>query len=116
VRHPKQYLELAASPQRIGGENEVAEADTGIEFMMNALRLLDGFALPLFARNTGSEIYPWQKNIDTAIADGLLTQSGMQLRPTERGINFLDDLLERFMPDDTIARYPVIPLIKPKDT
>ncbi len=104
-------MEPAASPARIGGEHSVAEEDTALEFMMNALRLIDGFSVPLYALNTGTPMHPLQPIISQAIDDGLLKQHALMLHPTEKGINFLNDLLNRFMPDSTSKSYPVIPLL-----
>jgi len=109
-RHPKRYLETAGTPQQISQENVVELQDTGIEFMLNALRLCDGFPQPLFNLHTGCDLYTWQPIINTAIDDGLLEQEEMLLKPTAKGQNFLNELLERFMPEEVVRRYPVIPL------
>jgi len=110
LRHPKHYLASADSHARISTQKTVALQDTAVEFMMNALRLTDGFPLSLYALHTGTELYQWQPAINAAIEDGLLTQVGMALQPTAKGLNFLNDLLQRFMPAETERRYPVIPL------
>ncbi len=109
-RHPRQYLECAAKKTLVGGEQIISEADTGIEFMMNALRLVEGFSIPLFQLNTGTDIYRWQPIINQAIADGLMEQQALQLRPTAKGLDFLNDLLDRFMPEESQTSYPVIRL------
>lgn len=109
-RHPKQYLKTAASSERVSQEQTVALHDTALEFMMNALRLIDGFPIPLYSLNTGTDLHSAQDVISKAIDDGLLEQTGMQLKPTPRGHDFLNELLERFMHTDQIRRYPIIPL------
>lgn len=111
VRHPTQYIDCAGTAQQVGGTHIVPEHESGIEFMMNALRLIDGFPLSLYPLNTGCDLHPVQSIIDEAITDGLLTQLDFHLRPTERGINFLNELLERFVPEDQIASYPIIPVL-----
>ncbi|MEE9319259.1 MAG: radical SAM family heme chaperone HemW [Granulosicoccus sp.] len=111
-KHPARYLDTAATDERIGAETELPVEDTGLEFMMNALRLTEGFPIPLFQHHTGVVLDQWQPAIDTAIESGLLVQQGLNLRPTPQGSNFLNDLLAHFLNNQTPtkARYPVIPL------
>ena len=75
---------------------------------MNALRLVDGFPVALFEQHTGVSLLPWQNTIDKAIERGLLEQSGMHLKATPTGFNWLNETLEMFLPE--VRRYPVIPL------
>lgn len=112
-KHPNQYMSgaNASTVDCIGGENTIAVADSAIEFMMNALRLKEGFAIPVFEQHTGVSIQRWQKQIDDALNQGLLVQSGLNLKASDQGFNFLNDLLELFMPDDNkTLSYPIIPL------
>lgn len=112
-KHPTRYLSgaLAASIDCIGGESTITENDSAIEFMMNALRLKEGFAIPVFEQHTGVSLNQWQHQIDAAVNKGLLEQSGFHLKATEQGFNFLNDLLELFMPlEQKTLTYPVIPL------
>jgi len=117
-KHPTRYLNGAArtNADYVGGETTLSQSDTAIEFMMNALRLKDGFAIPVFEQHTGVSINHWQPAIEQAIDKGLLEQSEMNLRATEHGFNFVNDLLDLFMPVDngpgltTPLSYPVIPL------
>ena len=107
-KHPTRYLEAANAEQRLGGEDVIPVEDTALEFMMNALRLVDGFPVPLFELHTGTPMLPWQGTINQAIERGLLEQDGMHLRATPTGFNWLNDTLELFLPG--VHRYPVIPL------
>ncbi|MBX2824543.1 MAG: radical SAM family heme chaperone HemW [Gammaproteobacteria bacterium] len=109
-RHPRRYLESSGTPAQISEQKDVSLEDTAIEFMMNAFRLLEGFSLPLFQQHTGVDLYTWQPVIDRAIEDGLLEQEVLMLRPTNQGHRFLNELLERFMPEEQVHTYPVIPL------
>ncbi len=112
-KHPTRYLSGAhATPlDVIGGESSISDADTAIEFMMNALRLNEGFPIPLFEQHTGVSLSRWQGAIDKATEQGLLEQVELRLKPTTKGFNFLNDLLELFMPDNELSvRYPVFPL------
>ena len=116
TKHPSRYLELAGTPEAIGGESPIPIEDSALEFMMNALRLVEGFEIPLFERHTGVPLDRWQGAIAGATAAGLLEQSGLSLRATPRGLDCLNDLLQHFMTDgseeeaDAPRRYPVIAL------
>lgn len=112
-KHPTTYLEAGSAEERLGQQNVIPIEDTALEFMMNALRLREGFAIPLFELHTGVSLNRWQTNIDQAIDRGLLEQSGLQLRATEQGFNWLNETLQLFLPDAQPAaakRYRVIPL------
>lgn len=114
-KNPTRYLKgaNAATPDCIGGESTISVEDSAIEFMMNALRLKAGFAIPVFEQHTGVSINRWQAQIDNAIGQGLLEQSGFNLKPTDHGFNFLNDLLELFMPvEDKPLTYPIFTLHK----
>ncbi|MEE9335078.1 MAG: radical SAM family heme chaperone HemW [Granulosicoccaceae bacterium] len=112
VKHPKTYMEKANSAARIGGQHDISFDDTAIEFFMNTFRLTQGFTLPLFQAHTGVSLTTWQPVIEQAIENGLLQQEGLQLAPTKKGVNFLNDLLQMFLDDPAATkRYPIIPLI-----
>lgn len=112
-KNPTRYLKgaTASSADFIGGENTITLNDTALEFMMNALRIKAGFAIPLFEQHTGVSIDRWQHQIDEAIDKRLLEQIGLNLKATDQGYNFLNDLLELFMPvDEKPLTYPIFPL------
>jgi putative oxygen-independent coproporphyrinogen III oxidase len=123
-KHPKQYLSAESQPDRMGGQTVIPIQDTGLEFMMNALRLIEGFPIPLFEQHTGVSMMPWQRAIESATQKGLLEQKGLHLRATPTGINWLNSTLELFLEEapgstgrDTGSgdapsqrRYPIIPL------
>ena len=71
-----------------------------LEFMMNALRLVDGFTPRLFEARTGLGL---GGSVASAIADaetrGLLERSSARIRPTAMGLQFLNDLVGLFMAD-----------------
>ncbi|PIE35396.1 MAG: YggW family oxidoreductase [Gammaproteobacteria bacterium] len=109
-RHPRRYL--AAEPPQQEDVELVPVEDSAIDFMMNALRLTDGFPLPLFEAHTGVPLDIWQAAMDDAMARELLEISGMTLRPTARGSRYLNSLLELFLPETPKTRcYPIMPLL-----
>ena len=99
-KHPKTWMD-AQGGNRLGGEHEIALADTGLEFMMNALRLSEGFTLADFVTHTGISIQPWLGPIEKGITQGLLSRQNGRLQATERGFELLNEVLELFMPEDT---------------
>ena len=115
TKHPTRYLEHAGTPAAIGGESPIPVEDSALEFAMNALRLVEGFEIPLFERHTGMPLGRWQGAISRALESGLLEQAGLFLRATPRGLDCLNELLQHFLDDapseaPAPRRYPVIPL------
>ncbi|WP_089390960.1 radical SAM family heme chaperone HemW [Pseudomonas delhiensis] len=96
TRLPKDYLNPAKAFQ--AGERELVAADLPFEFMMNALRLVDGVPVELFEQRTGLPLQAIAEACREARAQGLLAEDDERLRPTERGQLFLNDLLQQFLP------------------
>jgi putative oxygen-independent coproporphyrinogen III oxidase len=95
-RHPKEYMETAGSPQNIQIENIITRDEVGLEFMMNALRLVDGFESILFSVNTGQPITTVEQALRKAEEKELINWTTEMICPTEKGRRFLDDLLALF--------------------
>ncbi|MBA4194377.1 MAG: oxygen-independent coproporphyrinogen III oxidase-like protein [Hydrogenophaga sp.] len=99
LRDPRRYMEQALTGQALASMDEVARADLPFEFMLNALRLKDGFALQDFMERTGLPL----SSIDAAMREGqqrgLLDCSAGRVKPTTRGLDFLSDLQSLFLPD-----------------
>ncbi|MBC7548795.1 MAG: oxygen-independent coproporphyrinogen III oxidase-like protein [Polaromonas sp.] len=98
-RDPKLYMEKALAGGAVTQEHEVARADLPFEFMLNALRLKDGFKLQDFAEKTGLPFTSIQKALDEAERQGLIERDFVRAKPTERGLDFLNDLQTLFLPD-----------------
>jgi putative oxygen-independent coproporphyrinogen III oxidase len=79
-------------------ESAVAPAQLPFEFMLNALRLVDGFPATLFQERTGLPFSVIQRKLEKAEGDGLLERDLQRIRPSAKGQRFLNDLLERFLP------------------
>ncbi|MEQ6340930.1 MAG: radical SAM family heme chaperone HemW [Gammaproteobacteria bacterium] len=97
VKNPRDYLAKAATPARIGGTQALKRNDVGLEFMMNALRLTDGFPVALFAEHTGQPISIVKQGLQQAEEKGLIEWDIHTIRPTELGRRFLNDLLGLFL-------------------
>jgi len=79
-------------------ESVVPAAELPFEFMLNALRLVDGFEVALFSERTGLPFQIVQSRVEDAEKRGLVARDWKRIRPTERGRRFLNDLLEAFLP------------------
>jgi oxygen-independent coproporphyrinogen-3 oxidase len=96
-KQPGSYIEAAKRGNPVQEEHEIGRADMGFEFMLNALRLTEGFDPNLFGERTGMNIGAIRKALDEAEAKGLLTRDHQLIRPTELGRRFLNDLQEMFL-------------------
>jgi putative oxygen-independent coproporphyrinogen III oxidase len=101
VRHkqPKQYLDRVAAGAPRVEHVEVGREDIGFEFMLNALRLIDGVPASLFAERTGHPLALVTRALDRATARGLIENDPASIRPTALGRRFLNDLQTLFLPD-----------------
>ncbi|WP_410279864.1 radical SAM family heme chaperone HemW [Guyparkeria sp.] len=98
--HPNRYLELVGRPENIDA-HDIRRRDIPFEFMLNALRLTEGFPVGLFQERTGMPIAVVSKTLRGLEEDGLIDWDIQTIRPTERGLRFLNDVLGRFLPDDS---------------
>jgi oxygen-independent coproporphyrinogen-3 oxidase len=99
-RQPGSYLEhAAAGSSLIAEEHEIEPRDLPFEFMLNALRLVDGFARARFSERTGLSGLEIAPMLEVAQAKGLLLTDPLRIWPTERGRRFLNDLQTLFMAD-----------------
>jgi len=96
-RHPQAYLEKANSAERISNEQRLSAEDASFEFMLNALRLTNGFAPYLFSNHTGLPINQIEDALKEAEEKELLKWNIQTIAPTKQGQNYLNDLLALFM-------------------
>jgi putative oxygen-independent coproporphyrinogen III oxidase len=98
VKQPREYLRRAPRGEAVQETRELGRADLVFEFMMNALRLADGFPVATFVERTGLQIAAAEKPLARAEERGLIARDRERVRPTELGRRFLNDLLELFLP------------------
>ena len=99
-KHPKAYMEQAGKPIADDAHERewvIEQSDLGFEFMMNALRLVDGVPIDLFQQRTGLPIQHVEKAIKTAQAKQLLTVFNGHIKPTLLGQRFLNELITLFI-------------------
>jgi putative oxygen-independent coproporphyrinogen III oxidase len=95
AKQPDAYLKAGARVE----QHDVPAAELPFEFMLNALRLVDGFDAVLFGERTGLALATVQSQLEQAEEKGLLWRDWKRIGPTERGRHFLNELLAAFLPD-----------------
>jgi putative oxygen-independent coproporphyrinogen III oxidase len=98
LRTPALYLQQARKRRFLAESREIPRADLPFEFMLNALRLNDGFPLAWFTERTGLPPSVLEPALQQAEARGLLAREVQRLTPTELGRRFLSDLQALFLP------------------
>ena len=93
AKQPAEYLK-----SREMKESVILARDLPFEFMLNALRLVDGFETRLFTERTGLPIVSIQKALERAEQKGLIERDLKRIAPTAKGKLFLNELLELFLP------------------
>lgn len=100
IAHPREYMESAATTGNIGQRVEIRGRDRILEFLMNGLRLNSGFEKTAFIARTGLQLFELEPMLSECIQEALLVESETHIRCTERGRNFLDTILTRFVPEE----------------
>ena len=102
-KNPRDFLNYAGQDTNLGGLNRLSEAELPLEFMLNALRLSDGWPLQLFQQRTGLELGAIQAALHEAETRGLLRLTADRAGVTELGQRFLNDALQLFMPEQDLS-------------
>jgi len=96
-KQPQQYMESAAAGNAVQEQHEVGAEEVGFEFMMNALRLNNGFPVALFEERAGVPLTAVLKQLEEAEKRGLIEHDHQRITPTALGRRFLNDLLQIFL-------------------
>jgi len=96
-RNPQRYMDTALAGDALEASRVLLRDDLVFEFMLNALRLVEGVPLAMFARHTGLDPAELAPELRLARAKGLLDQDRETLRATELGQRFLNDLQQIFL-------------------
>ena len=97
-REPGLYMEKALAGHCLAQETQVGRADLPFEFMLNALRLKEGFQPQLFFERTGLPLSAIESGLQEAQTKGLLERDLACIKPSVRGFDFLNDLQALFLP------------------
>ena len=103
-RDPARYMTQALAGAAVAQHEEVPRAQLPFEFMLNALRLREGFELARFAERTGLALGAIEKPLAAAQQRGLIERDLQRVWPTERGFDLLSDVQALFLPDDKAAK------------
>jgi len=95
-REPRRYMSAAPVAQ---SRCRVAARDLPFEFMLNALRLVEGFEIEVFAARTGLPWHAVAADVEGLVRRGLIEVNGRRCRATAQGLSFLNDVLLAFLPE-----------------
>ena len=99
LRHPERFMQAAEAGDAVEARRALEADDLGFEFMLNALRLVDGVPASTFGERTGLSLARLARPIARAVDLDLLDSDPSTLRPTERGLRFLNELQALFLGD-----------------
>jgi oxygen-independent coproporphyrinogen-3 oxidase len=99
AKHPAAYLASAGTTAAIGGDERIDPARRPFDYMLNGLRLVDGFALAEFEARTGLAAEAIEAELQAASANGWITVDQGRIVPTELGRRFTNDVIGLFLPD-----------------
>ena len=97
LRQPEGYMAGCEAGAPLAEEREVGIKELPFEYMMNALRLTEGFAVREFGERTGLTLTAVERALNEAERKGLITRDHLRITPTARGRLFLNDLLQLFL-------------------
>lgn len=96
-KQPKAYMDGSLQGAAIHESREIPRDELGFEFMLNSLRLNQGFAVNLFGERTGLLLNSLEKPLLLAEKKGLIERDHQVIRPTDLGRRFLNDLQQLFL-------------------
>ncbi|MEO6518748.1 MAG: radical SAM family heme chaperone HemW [Pseudoxanthomonas sp.] len=96
-KHPTAYQATAGTPASLGGDERIAPERRPFEFMLNALRLNEGFDLRDFEARTGLPRSCIQPQLEQALSRGWLRVDGEQVSPSALGRRFTNDVVALFL-------------------
>ena len=100
-RMPREYLRRAVEDAGSKGtRRSVPEAELPFEYMLNALRLHEGFTLADFEHTTRLAAHTIEPRLAALATRALIAETDGRWRPTELGFRFLNDLQAAFLPAD----------------
>lgn len=98
LKHPAAWLATAGSDAALGGDEDIEPARRPFEYMLNALRLHEGFALADFEARTGLPRAAIAAELAEALARGWLVEDAGHVRPTALGRRLGNDVVALFLP------------------
>src|SRR5690606_18325071 len=96
-KHPTAWMASAGSADALGGDEDVPAARLPFEYMLNALRLHEGFALADFEARTGLPHAAIAAQLEEAVARGWLRLDAGRVEPTGLGRRMGNDVISLFL-------------------
>ena len=96
-KHPQHYMQHVKQQRHILDKKELSVADITFEFMLNALRLTNGFNPQTFTESTGLDFSAVEALIKVAQDKNWLECSGNTIKPTPLGMQYLNDVMTIFL-------------------
>ena len=98
-KHPKTYMQQVKNNAHVLDKNILSRNDITFEFMLNALRLTNGFTTQMFTEYTGLDIGSIIPILDIAFEKKWLIQLNGFIKPTALGNQYLNDVMSLFLVD-----------------
>lgn len=95
LKHPEAYMN---AKKGYGERRCIAPSDLPLEFLMNQLRLNQGFKIEHYGARTGLGLESLEPGLAKNLQNGLLRQDGGRIFCSERGRLMLDSILQDFLP------------------
>ena len=108
VKHPADYMKQAMKGDAVSERRKVSGREAVFEFMLNTLRLCDGFEISLLAERLGGGTSAAEKALTLAEEQGLIARSATTICPTGKGLRYLNDLLLLFLPEKAEVISPLM--------
>ena len=102
IKHPTTYIERET---KVGGQNPVEPQQVPFEFMMNALRLNNGFSIKMFEERTSMPVSTINPILEKHNSQDLIQISDTRISPTEFGHNMLNVMLQDYLDFQLPARH-----------
>ena len=96
-RQPTQYIQQTQSGKSRSSETSLSAADLKFEFMLNALRLRQGFHTDLYTQRTGLSYSTLSNELESAISHDLLSINNNHISPTDHGWLYLNEAIQLFL-------------------
>ena len=103
-RSPRAYLE--GGGRQAATRRRVPASELPFEFMLNALRLSEGFTPDDFERETGLPAATVLPKLREDVERGLIAEQSGRFQATGLGFRFLNDLMAGFLPEENAHRAP----------
>ncbi len=97
-RHPESYMQkMLTEGHALIEERILSKDDLPFEYMLNALRLVDGVPTPQFQERTALDLAQINGMLEKALAKGLLDEDPRTIKPSSLGLQYLNDLQMLFL-------------------